>query len=483
MRRLFELQGSFSDRMITPKIASKLSQLDAASPMDALAGGKAATAERDALDELAANFADVIEKAVDNQCRVNRSLGLPHGAAGSATALEPLSGPLTFEALFGPRLVAFGPHREMLNTVVALRTTTATPAAGAPVFVLFGRSRHPDTLTLATRLSALASPADARVVYVSLDTTKVEFDRFTAQRLPACWAVPFRERRRFGERARKLLHTDSVPALVVTQWAAPHATGAGSGCVEVLNEEAAHEVLGDERGLRFPWVRQPVEELLGEVLVRRDGSAVHRDGALQACDVLALYFGSVWCNFCKEFKPKAEAAHRALSSRGFEIVYVDCPVESSEPRYAELSGEAAFERYLRTTGWLGVPYARHDVRRALRERFRVEDVPTVLLFRRDPSQEGRFELLSRGRNGCELLTTQLSGYPWQLVLPLTQSSVLHELPGSAALVVLCEHLLPGAYELQQLRRTLETLAHSWQARRHPHPHTSSAALTHESRPL
>jgi hypothetical protein len=472
VRRLFELQGSFSDLLVSKKASSQLQKdtLQDAAPSKGK-GAEAAAVEKDAVDELAANFADIIEKAVDNQCRQNRGLGLPTGASGAAGALEPHSGPLTFEVLFGPRLIAFGPDRAMLSTADALPMAAPTPtgapptvAGGTPpVLVLFGHSTSSATLTLAMRLSALAQPAGARVVFVSLDGTKVDYDRFTAQRLPNCFAVPFRVRERYGERARKLLHTESVSALVVTRWAPPEASatiGGGGPCVEVLNEDAASEALSDELGVRFPWVRRSVEELMGDVLVRADGTSVHRDGALQGCDVLAIYFGGARCGYCNEFLPHMVEAYHALKARRFETLYVECPTKG-----ASQTSEATFDRYVRSMPWLVVPYARHDVRRALPLIFRVESVPEVRLFRRDPLQGGRFVLKHRGRDAMKLLTSQLAAYPWQLVLPLTQSNVMHELPGSAALVVLCEHLSPTGYESQQLHGALEQLAHAWQARK------------------
>jgi hypothetical protein len=114
---------------------------------------------------------------------------------------------------------------------------------------------------------------------------------------------------------------------------------------------------------------------------------------------------------------------------------------------------------LRQIRWLAIPYDKEDIRGALIRRFKVASVPTCLLFRRNPLQGNAFELMHRGRNCCELLEdpASLASYPWQLVHPLTETTVRCELPGSVAFVVLCEHLTPTSFESVQLHRTLEQL--------------------------
>ena len=491
VRRLLDIQGKFSDVLVPSKAVSALPGAGAALSGEAAAGGNHMSMAHDALDELASAFADIVEKEVDHQCSKNVGFG-SFASPDTLTPLEPLTGRLTFESLFGPTLIQFGLQRTTCATAEALmqpqRSASSSPGSlprSPVVLIVFGRGGHEGTrlleetvnralLTCTTERAtgALSSgstngvtPPLCHVVYVSLDNSKQEFDQFTAHN-STWWAVPFRARTRYGERARKLLKADSLPTVVVTHWAAaaaidPHGALSGvhgsAGFVEVLNDNATHEILGDPRGLRFPWTQQGVGELMGDVLLRRDGSNVHRESALLDVDVLAIYFGGEWCPHCVAFKPTAQRAYAQLQPRRFEMVYV------SHDRDRE-----AFDRYFEQMDWLAVPYERQDSRLSLRTRFKIDSIPTVLVFQRDPLNRQSFTLMHKGRDGLSLLSavtpSTLAGYPWQLILPPTQSSLLRELPGSVALVVLCEHLAPSSFECQRLHHTIEQLAHAWQTR-------------------
>ena len=337
VRKLFDLQGKFSHLLVPSKAVS---YLPAKGTPDT--NGEFGR-ESDGLDELAASFADIVEKAVDNRSRANFGLGRPLSTVADPIApLEPLTGQLTYMALLGPKLVGFGHQRMLRDTNEAL---LGGGSGGSPtVLLFFGQSKHSATRSLRDRLveafakraargSGGGGSADAcHVVYIALNETRADLEAFAqtaaASRSVCWWAMPIRNGASYGERARKLLDADAVPCVVVTRWSwlAAVSTGTGGGSVEVLNEDAAKDIDDDKDGVHFPWIRQSVGELMGERLLRGgDGSiVVPREDALRDCDVLALYFGGEWCKACQEFKRKADATYAQLRMRRFEMVYVSC---------------------------------------------------------------------------------------------------------------------------------------------------------------
>lgn len=193
---------------------------------------------------------------------------------------------------------------------------------------------------------------------------------------------------RFGEDWRDLVSAELALELeerraalraALAAVSAPGGAGASERWAEPLEELAAAINAAEEVVRR---VQQAAadggaggaswHELMREARVQRlDGS-----GGVAEADVppdflkgkvVLLYFTAGWCAPCRDFTPKLRAAADAL---GAEVLQVSWDHD-----------ERGMAEYTRSTGvtWLAVPYARRGVARELSRRFKVENLPALIV--------------------------------------------------------------------------------------------------------
>jgi thiol-disulfide isomerase/thioredoxin len=500
----------------------------------------------DALGLLAKRFADEIVRVVD-ECFKEQPLS-------GSIRLPPLGRTFSFSDLLGPKLQQCGRGN---GAAALLRTEDELQDVdGAVVVLCFCDSTTAEGMKAARklklafdrRLRASDGQPPMHVVYIPSESSESAFARFSSRNARGWFAVPYRSAS-IGDRARRFYKVQTLPSMVITQWvaASPHSTeslddddaggvtaatrvttsGAGKSAMPVLspnlhgevkrlNQDATSAILADERAEHFPWVEQPVDELLGPTLIRRKADQggsrqqglqvpaprgpahAHDDAALDAAvrrvyeehdrpvdggrtlyeerprrqaledvEVLAIYFGGEWCPHCVTFKPIVDRAYAALRQAygpKFEIVYVSSDQD-----------QGAFDHYFGQMDWLALPFTSTELKKKLDERFNVSGVPTVIMLKRETIADGRgdgpFVMLPDGANGRTLLSQPpgklVADFPWgtedRIVQPL--QAELHAIEQNLSLVVLCEHLTPSQPEYKQtLLPTLEQVARTWARR-------------------
>ena len=170
-------------------------------------------ADSDMLDELARKVASVIEKAVDDQCRDLKTLGL----STAAEQLGSLPVEFTYEQLLGPKLMQCGHHAKFLATSKVLPEECT--ADSCYVVLVFGEGKDTASIHTMERLAKeerAQGGARLKVVYISEDGTKMECDRFTRTQPTSFLALPYRSNSTHGRRARKHFCVSTVPAVVLS---------------------------------------------------------------------------------------------------------------------------------------------------------------------------------------------------------------------------------------------------------------------------
>ena len=133
------------------------------------------------------------------------------------------------------------------------------------VVLLFGRAAGKATAELVHRLrathSALSRTKPFEVVYIGTSDPKLEHERFVQRDASNWWSLPWSACASLGARAERRFRVQSEPTALVTQY---KLGGAGKrGLVQVLNSDAAADILSDPKGDGFPWPTQSVDKLMG----------------------------------------------------------------------------------------------------------------------------------------------------------------------------------------------------------------------------
>jgi len=102
-----------------------------------------------------------------------------------------------------------------------------------------------------------------------------------------------------------------------------------------------------------------------------DGTEVETKAALNAKEVVGLYFSAHWCPPCRQFTPVLSKGYTALKAAGtsIEIVFV-----SSD------SDKNAFDEYHASMTFLALPYAERDTKEKLSKMYKVKGIPTLVFL-------------------------------------------------------------------------------------------------------
>ena len=420
----------------------------------AAALGRTESLPDDRLDLLAKHLADVIQGVVEERCKANMTQGIVGGAS-----LEALPEHFTYEDLLGANLLRCGRSLMAHNTVEELHTD------GTHVLLFFGQANSMPSAKFARRLKAVvnritraggkSTGRSCEVVYIAMNDSKIEYDRFTLREAGGWWAMPHSASGSLGERARRKFAADGVPTCVVTKF--------DEGRVKLINPNAVDDIYKDDRGDQFPWPVKSIDEMLGPVLIDKSKKTYNRSKVLRNCSVLAIYFGGEWCPHCINFKPTVDKAYAALKAAykdEWELVYVSSDQDAK-----------AFERYFGSMAWYAVPFEKKAQKEELDRHFKVTGIPTVVILKRN--EGGVFTLIEGGQDG----RTILSKAPAQLkedfkswggvsagagpaVGQLTRA--LDKLEQSITLLIACEHLPPSSPQYTRLEELLEGVAEAWE---------------------
>jgi len=141
---------------------------------------------------------------------------------------------------------------------------------------------------------------------------------------------------------------------------------------------------------------------IGEIFC--NGCLQGRRGRIErACDALSgksyimIYFSAHWCRSCRAFTPQLVARYKAnADERNVEVVFV-----SSD------KNRDSFDEFFRQMPWLAVPYADRGIREELTERFRVRDVPKLVVL------DGEGNLVAK--DGCDRIHEYLGEGGYDMV--------------------------------------------------------------------
>lgn len=127
-------------------------------------------------------------------------------------------------------------------------------------------------------------------------------------------------------------------------------------------------------------------QLLGTKLVHSTGTAATGD-ALKGKGAVALFFSAQWFVPCQKFAPQlAQWYSQGLRKKGLEVVLV-----SSD------HSKANFDDSLEEMAWLAIPYADRDRCNALTKKFKVTELPSVVILDADGrliTRHGRMAIAS-----------------------------------------------------------------------------------------
>lgn len=96
---------------------------------------------------------------------------------------------------------------------------------------------------------------------------------------------------------------------------------------------------------------------------------------LNAVQVVGLLFSGAWSPQCRDFTAKLAALYTAVNAakpNELEVVYL-----SSD------RNEKTFEKAIADMPWLALPYDETDVKDRIYDKFKVYDMPVLILLRRD----------------------------------------------------------------------------------------------------
>ncbi|OQR99005.1 thioredoxin [Achlya hypogyna] len=287
---------------------------------------------------------------------------------------------------------------------------------------------------LAEYRAHLRSALDFEIVLVSADDDESNF--LAAFDEMPWFALPFVDR----TRQHALLHKFEVPGfptLVVLDAAG-----------QLVARNVQDKVWTDPEGTAFPYAPRSLAQLLGDVLVRRDGSVVQY--ADLAAKVILLYFSAAWCGPSKGFTPLLEAAFSSALAKGHdvEVVYVSAD-ESVED----------FNLNEETTPWVTLPFETAVAALPeLGEMYSVEGLPHVVVL--GPETAHSRPVLNQSAHAAIASDPAGNNFPWPPVvvvdIAISTKSNGFSINHKPALVSYCGSL--NANELEAHEADLRLLA-------------------------
>ena len=116
-----------------------------------------------------------------------------------------------------------------------------------------------------------------------------------------------------------------------------------------------------------------MQGILGETFKTAKGLASIEE--VQSVGVVALYFCTNWCPPCRIFTPQLWAVYAEANQFEKRLEVVQISLDKDENNYAE---------YVPHTPWLLIPYKDPRILE-LKKKYRVTDVPQLLILNRDGS--------------------------------------------------------------------------------------------------
>jgi len=145
------------------------------------------------------------------------------------------------------------------------------------------------------------------------------------------------------------------------------------------------------------------EEFFGDTLVKNDGTEVKTSEiSTEKGGVVGIYFSAHWCPPCKGFTPILAEIYNEIKAAGkdMEIAFVSWDQD-----------DTAFENYHKEQPWLAVPYDNDDKKDALKAKYDVGGIPTLILLEADTGNtiaaEGRGLISEYGAAGFPFTTERL----------------------------------------------------------------------------
>jgi len=155
--------------------------------------------------------------------------------------------------------------------------------------------------------------------------------------------------------------------------------------------------------------------LFGDKLQHRDGD-ISVEAALAGKETVGIYFSAHWCPPCRAFTPElAQSFKQSLRFKGLEIVFV-----SSD------RSESDFQSYHKEMPWLAVPFSRRDVHQALKDKFKVPGIPTLVIL----DKAGQV-ITTEGRSNVSADPSGLA-FPW-MPTPLADAICNSSVVGNGAI--------------------------------------------------
>jgi len=250
------------------------------------------------------------------------------------------------------------------------------------------------------------------IVFVSSDRDEAQFKSYCKE-MP--WlAVPF-ARRDIKKDLSKQYKVSGIPALILLDGD----TGA------VISKDGRSVIMADSVGANFPWAPKSLPELLGDIVLSREGAELSRSSATDGKH-LALYFSANWCPPCKRFTPELAKTYAAIKAArsDFELIFVsgDRDVES-------------FKAYFKEMPWLALPFDSERYN-ALSSHFEVEGIPALVVL--DP--EGKV-ITTKGRSAAGA-DPEGQEFPWHPKPVTSVEEAAGDLNETPAVIVLCEKASP-----------------------------------------
>eukprot|EP00286_Rhodomonas_abbreviata_P004430 CAMPEP_0181333340 /NCGR_PEP_ID=MMETSP1101-20121128/25619_1 /TAXON_ID=46948 /ORGANISM="Rhodomonas abbreviata, Strain Caron Lab Isolate" /LENGTH=419 /DNA_ID=CAMNT_0023443133 /DNA_START=47 /DNA_END=1306 /DNA_ORIENTATION=- len=214
-----------------------------------------------------------------------------------------------------------------------------------------------------------AAGKSLEIVFASSDKTDEAFQEYFAEQP---WlALPYANRAH-KDRLSKKFKVSGIPMLVLID----AATGS------VITTDGRTALSSDPEGKEFPWTPPTLQELLGDVLLKPDGTQVNREEALKD-KYVGIYFSAHWCPPCKGFTPILGETYKKIVAKrsDFEVVFVSGD-----------KSEAEFKSYHAGMPWLALPFNNKKGTAGLNSAFGVSGIPTFVLVGPDGktlTKEGR----------------------------------------------------------------------------------------------
>ncbi|CAN0892984.1 Probable nucleoredoxin 1 [Linum grandiflorum] len=130
-----------------------------------------------------------------------------------------------------------------------------------------------------------------------------------------------------------------------------------------------------------------------DFLIRSNGEQVKVSSLTGKKKTLGLYFSATWCKPCQKFTPTLLEAYEELKG-DFEVVFISSDED-----------DESFTKYFSKMPWLAIPFSDSDVRASLKEIFKAESIPHLVIL----DAQGRVSC----RGGVKIVSKYgAQGYPF-----------------------------------------------------------------------